>query len=301
MPDAARKLERAKGLNEPIIRNRNIHYVKLNPLTMKHVILIIALSLLLVSCCSLFRVPKYCPSDADFTSDKSIISENETVQFTDMSYGDPESWHWTFQGGNPVSSSDANPRVIYPSEGTYPVSLTIRNRFGTNTENKSSFIIVEREIECKEESFLPGPFTRLCPTHIDGDREYNGHGPEVEASAMLRIVNEKEIYVDLYLHEKETRSDWTECLGNWSRRIYTAPSNWKIKRILTDLGSTTAYRDTDHDLDVPTITGGRLVRKFEIMGDTGGNDVGNCTAGDAYMNVYFNDVKLEVCEDASTL
>lgn len=264
---------------------------------MKLNLLLIGLSLLLGSCCTLFRIPKYCPPDADFSSDKSIIFENETVQFMDQSYGDPDSWNWTFQGGNPSSSSDQNPRINYPSVGTYPVSLTIRNRYGTNTENKTSFIIVEHQIVCREESFTPGPYTRLCPTHINGDREYKGHGPDVEASAKLRIVNEKEIYVDLYLHQKETRSNWTECLGNWSYLIFTVPTNWKIKNIITDVSSTTSYRDTDHDLDRPTVSGGNLVNRFEIMGDTGGNDVGNCTSDDAYMNVYFNEVRIRICED----
>jgi len=264
---------------------------------MKHILLLIGFGFLLGGCCSLLRIPKYCRPDADFNSDKTRIFENESVQFMDQSYGDPESWNWTFQGGSPTSSSDKNPRINYTTAGTYPVSLTIRNRHSTDTEDKSSFIVVIEQITCREETFTPGPYTRKCATHIGGDREYNGHGPDVQASAKLRVENNNsEIWVDLYLHQKETRSDWTECLGNWPELIYTAPSNWEIQNIITDMSSTTSYRDTDHDLDVPTVMGGRLVNRFEIMGDTGGNDVGNCTDDDAYLNVYFNAIRVNICE-----
>ncbi len=233
---------------------------------------------------------------SEFTSDKSRIKVNETVQFTDRSTNNPNFWNWTFTGGNPSSSSSQNPRVNYPTEGIYPVSLTSGNRWSTDTETKSSFITVEPK-ECKEESFTPASHKNLCPTHTGGDKEFDGHGPEVESWAKLRNVNNKEIYADLYLHEKETRSDWTECSGNWSFLIYTAPTGWKIEEIITDIQSTTNYTDTDHALDVPTVSGGRLVSKFEIMGDTGGNDVDHCTSDDAYMNVFFNKVKVKICEN----
>ena len=150
----------------------------------------------------------------------------------------------------------------------------------------------------KEVSFVPSAITRLCPTWIGGDKEFDGHGPDVQASASLKIsTTKKSLYVDLYLHEKETQSDWTECRGNLSRTVYTTPTGWSIKEIITDTYSSASYRDTDHDIDYPTVTGGKLVKQFAIMGDTGGNDVGNCTTDDAYMNVYFNSVTIVLHED----
>lgn len=263
---------------------------------MKNSILLIGICTILGGCCTLLNIPKYCPPDADFNSDKSTIVENESIQFMDQSSGDPDTWIWTFQGGEPATSSAQNPRVMYPTEGTYPVSLTVRNRYGSNTESKTSYILVKGETKCKEISFKPGPYLRLCPNHINGDREFNGNGPDVEANAELRIDDARKIYVDLFLHEKETKHDWTECQGDWTKLIYTAPNGWEIKSIKTDMISTTSYRDTDHSLDVPVVSGGDLVKRFEIIGDTHGLDVGNCTSGDAYMNVYFNDVRVEICE-----
>jgi hypothetical protein len=146
-------------------------------------------------------------------------------------------------------------------------------------------------------SFTPTSITRLCPTHIGGDREFDGHGPDVTARATLSKRNDnKEVWVTLYLHAKETRSDWTEAEGTWERKLWTAPAGKKIISFETDISSEANYRDTDHALDKPSVQGG-LVEIFEIMGDTGGNDVGNCTSDDVYMNVYFNEIRGKMQEE----
>lgn len=141
--------------------------------------------------------------------------------------------------------------------------------------------------------FTPAAIKRLCPDHVGGDREFKGHGPDVTARATLSIRGgSKEVWVSLYLHAKETRSNWTEAEGGWERKLWTAPEGFVIDRFATDRASEATHRDTDHQLDRPAVRGGALVESFEIMGDTGGNDVGNCTADDVYMNVYFNEVRV---------
>lgn len=138
----------------------------------------------------------------------------------------------------------------------------------------------------------PSSITRLCPTHIGGDREFKGHGPDVTVTAEIERRNgNQEIWAVLYLNAKETRSDWTEAEGNWDRRVWSVPTGQKVNSIDTDLESNAGYVDTDHDLDRPSVRGGTLVSRFEVMGDTGGNDVGNCTADDVYLNVYFNEIR----------
>lgn len=144
-------------------------------------------------------------------------------------------------------------------------------------------------------AFVPAPIARLCPDHVGGDRDFKGHGPEVDATASIELRNgDTEVWVRLSLHEKETRSDYTEALGNWDRKLYTVPVGKVITRVLSAMTSEAHYVDTDHELDRPSVTGGALVSRFEIMGDTGGNDVANCTSDDAYMSVSFNEVRLEL-------
>lgn len=142
--------------------------------------------------------------------------------------------------------------------------------------------------------FVPDAITRLCPDHRGGDREFNGHGPNVTAHADMEIKLNTELWVKLYLHVKETRADWTEAEHTWDRQLWTAPSGYVILGVASDMDSNAFYEDSNHELDRPAVRGGDLVRQFEILGDTGGDDVSNCTDDDVYMNVYFNKVNVVV-------
>jgi hypothetical protein len=140
-------------------------------------------------------------------------------------------------------------------------------------------------------TFQPPSFNRLCPTHVGGDREFKGHGPKVRTSATLELRNSNtEVWVKMFLNAKETRDDWTEAEGNWDRLLWQVPPGSTITSINSSMASQASYTDTDHSLDSPAVTGGSLVSRFEVMGDTGGNDVRNCTDDDVYLNVQFNPV-----------
>lgn len=78
----------------------------------------------------------------DFSADPQGTNPGGTIQFTDESMGNPETWDWTFEGGVPSTSTDQNPQVTYNNYGTYDVTLTITNTFGSATETKTDFIIV---------------------------------------------------------------------------------------------------------------------------------------------------------------
>lgn len=63
----------------------------------------------------------------DTEEDSHIILEGDTISFLDMSTQNPTSWQWTFEGGNPESSSEQNPTVVYNHAGNYRVTLTAEN------------------------------------------------------------------------------------------------------------------------------------------------------------------------------
>jgi PKD repeat protein len=65
------------------------------------------------------------------------------VQFIDQSTSNVTNWNWSFPGGNPSSSTDQNPFVVYDSPGTYDVTLTVSNGAGSNSTTQTSFITVE--------------------------------------------------------------------------------------------------------------------------------------------------------------
>ena len=82
------------------------------------------------------------PPIADFTATPTTIYVGETVNFTDLSTNNPTSWNWSFSGGTPTSSTTQNPQIVYNSPGTYNVSLTVSNAFGTDTKTKTDYIHV---------------------------------------------------------------------------------------------------------------------------------------------------------------
>ncbi len=80
---------------------------------------------------------------AEFTADRTSVTEGESVQFSDLSTGEPTVWEWTFDGGTPSRSQEQDPLVTYSSEGIYSVTLEVRNRGGSDVITKSGHITVE--------------------------------------------------------------------------------------------------------------------------------------------------------------
>ena len=66
-----------------------------------------------------------------------------TVQFSDMSTNSPSTWNWTFEGGEPASSSMKNPIVTFADAGEFSVLLTVSNIEGQDQETKLNYIAVE--------------------------------------------------------------------------------------------------------------------------------------------------------------
>jgi FOG: PKD repeat len=65
---------------------------------------------------------------ADFQADVLSGIAPHPVQFTDLSKGNPTSWHWDF--GDGATSTEKNPRHTYAKSGYYNVTLTIKNAYG---------------------------------------------------------------------------------------------------------------------------------------------------------------------------
>jgi len=79
---------------------------------------------------------------AMFTSDITEVCEANDVSFSDASVGGATSWSWTFEGGDPATSTDQNPIVTYNSAGTYNVGLEVSNGTETNSVLMENYITV---------------------------------------------------------------------------------------------------------------------------------------------------------------
>ncbi len=77
----------------------------------------------------------------DFSWSPENPSQDEDVLFTDQStvYGgaSKSSWSWTFEDGDPSSSSDQNPTVQFTSNGEKEVTLDVTDSDGLSCDNVS--------------------------------------------------------------------------------------------------------------------------------------------------------------------
>ena len=193
-----------------------------------------------------------------------------------------------------VSSHLGNPSeyLITLNLSTTGVSLSsCSNKLRFDLKNNNSFTINIVHPK-KTKKIVPRSHTRLCPDRCGGDKEFGGNGPKVNASASLFVKAKKALWVKIYLKTKETKDGDTCAKKEWTFPVWEAPNSFEITDFSPSGSSNANYTDTNHQLDTPSIGGSSLVRKFEIMGDTGGNDTGSCTADDVYINTYFNEVSI---------
>jgi len=93
----------------------------------------------------------------DFTASETSIPVGSSIDFTDLTYGNPVSWEWTFEGATPSSSVLQNPAgITYSDQGTFDVSLTVSD--GTNTQT----IIKEDYIDVNVEFLMQNATVTTC-------------------------------------------------------------------------------------------------------------------------------------------
>ncbi len=79
---------------------------------------------------------------ANFSATQTTICAGQSVTFTDLSTNVPASWAWTFAGGTPTTATTQYPSVTFSTPGTYAVTLTATNSFGSNTVTQTNYITV---------------------------------------------------------------------------------------------------------------------------------------------------------------
>ena len=122
---------------------------------------------------SFLTSPALSPStvaDVDFTSSGTVACLGGTLEFTDVSGCTPNtftnsgyndlSFFWTFDNGidEPLHSTDQNPKIGFTVAGTYDVTLSITNLYGTSSLTKQDFITITAGLgeTCTVSSFNDG-------------------------------------------------------------------------------------------------------------------------------------------------
>lgn len=79
-----------------------------------------------------------------FEAEDTTVAVGDSAIFTDLSLGDPQSWEWTFEGGDPaVSTQQDPPPVFYDAQGLYDVTLKVTNANGDSTMVRQDYISVD--------------------------------------------------------------------------------------------------------------------------------------------------------------
>jgi PKD repeat protein len=79
---------------------------------------------------------------SDFIATNTFGTGPLTVSYSDAPSSAVENRFWSFPGGEPAYSTEANPFVVYSEPGSYDVTLTVSNAYGTHQETKYDFVQV---------------------------------------------------------------------------------------------------------------------------------------------------------------
>jgi PKD repeat protein len=90
-----------------------------------------------------------------------VFDNYNYLQFVDLSYGEVDSWSWSF--GDGVTSTEQNPAHTYTEEGEYNVTLTVQS----GDTCSSSF---EMLVYIKNHEYCDSTFTALFIPEIDGKK-----------------------------------------------------------------------------------------------------------------------------------
>jgi PKD repeat protein len=136
------------------------------------------------------------PLTASFTASETTIVEGESITFTDYSTGNPTSWEWTFEGGDPATSTDQNPVVTYNDFGSYSVKLIVSNGTNSDTLVKADYIEVEttgiNENSISGIEVFPNPFTNQLNV-----KYYLNENSDVRISILNTLGQEIEVIKDI--------------------------------------------------------------------------------------------------------
>ncbi|MEO9485063.1 MAG: T9SS type A sorting domain-containing protein [Ekhidna sp.] len=100
---------------------------------------------------------------ADFDVVSREVCQNGTLEFVDKSVN-AASYEWTFEGGTPAVSGEANPTIEYATLGTYDVTLVITDaEGGMDTKTFENLVTVRSEVTTDKTS-IAGSFEEATLT-----------------------------------------------------------------------------------------------------------------------------------------
>ena len=146
--------------------------------------------------CDLYEPPQTIATISASNTDVSCV--RDTVFFRDHSAVTDSNvtWQWSFPGGNPSSSTSREQAVVYSAPGSYNVSLTVTDAYGSDTQTLNNFITVSNG--CAADS-VPGMALR-----VDGSTGF--------AAASPLNLNSNQLTMMAWIKPTGVQKDWAGLL-----------------------------------------------------------------------------------------
>jgi PKD repeat protein len=178
--------------------------------------------------CDLYEPPQTVATISASSTEISCL--RDTVFFRDHSAVTDSNvtWQWSFPGGTPSSSSLREPWVLYSAPGSYSVTLTVTDAYGSDTQTRNNFITVGNG--CAADT-LPG-----MALSVDGSTGY--------AAAAPLNLNSNQLTMMAWIKPIGPQNDWAGLLftrGGISTSGLSIISDNEIR-----------YHWDGHHWDVPT-------------------------------------------------
>jgi len=189
------------------------------------------------------------------------------VAFTDQSTDGPTSWSWSFGDGG--TSTLQNPTHTYAAVGTYSVSLTASNAYGSDTLTRTNFITVTE----------PGVTTFITAS---GETSILGTVSGTYAATAVSDGNNEVITEELYTGHPRKRYSYLEHQWNFSlpaggavtfhleaARDNSADNDNMVFEYSTDgvnwlgLATVTSATEQSFAIDLGTLSGDVTVRAYD--------------------------------------
>ncbi|NMB77557.1 MAG: PKD domain-containing protein [Methanomicrobiales archaeon] len=146
----------------------------------------------------LWHVPST-PPTVDFAALPRVGTAPVTVRFTDLSV-DATTYSWNFGDGS-AASANRNPSHTYASGGTYTVSLTATNAFGSSTATKTEFISLGALSPDFMASYYRGQtWTTLAGTRTESQIQFTDQGGSPWPSDIVGRQEDFSVTWDGYLN-----------------------------------------------------------------------------------------------------
>lgn len=144
---------------------------------------------------------------------------------------------WEFENGTPSLSSNQNPKVVFAGSGTYNVTLTVSDAFGSHTQVLSDFITINST--CEKDT-IPGFALHLTtPNDCVQTEALQVNGNQITLSAWIKADSIQAQYTGIITHSNdsfpaglllgnnnELMFQWSGAQWTWNSGLFVPVDEW---------------------------------------------------------------------------